>query len=178
MEQLVVLAIIGLLSLINWALQKSNEKRKQAKAKRGAAQVVRKESRRNIYTQPLPKPSPKLERDPLHDLMEALGLPPEATPPIMTQREVLPPPVPVEEEEFASLEDAPRRPVFRALPPVEKPLPRAAVVKADAPFVRPPPAVTPIQTLLSNRASVRQAVILTEILGSPRGLAMTYREEF
>lgn len=177
MEQLVVLAIIGLLSLINWAVQKSNEKRTEAKAKRDVVRGERKKSQRNIYTQPPPVPTarkPQPPRDPFQDLMEALGLPPEAAPPSpIFPRELAPPVIatPLEDEEFASLEEEPPK------PHVSTPFHTARERQLAAAFSTheaPTPSVrttTDIRSLLSNRTSQRQAILIAEILGTPRGLA-------
>ncbi len=191
MEQLVILVIIGLISLVNWILQKSAEKREAAKMKREAAGGDSIRTRRNIYTQPAPAgrrpPAPAPSgRDPLKDLMEALGLPSDALPPPPVQREVVPDQI-GEQEEFISLEDA--------APP---PLPAAAVRKMRVPPLQPPARPSrpdektarlasafaageqkahqahggvSVRALLAGRTAQRQAVIMAEILGTPRGLA-------
>ena len=185
MEQLVILIIIGLISLVNWVMQKAAEKREEAGQKRTARREVKREARRNVYTQGVPGPAPTVrrgpaERDPFKDLMDALGLPSDQLPP---------PPVVAEEvfheEEFASLEES--------APP---PLPRAAATKAaprwQAPSVRRPDEKTArlasafaaveekpaavyrgsrMQDLLASRDNQRKGIILAEILGTPRGLA-------
>ena len=182
MEQLVLLVIIGLISLVNWVMQKAAEKRVQAKLERTA----KRENRRSIYTQP-PAPAPSAPRrgarpaqDPFKDLMDALGLPSDQLPPppVVPRREV------IEEEEFASVEEV--------APP---PLPQPVVVKTprwQAPAVRRPdektaqlasafaaveeqPAATAhrsskVRDLLAGRDAQRKAIILAEILGTPRGL--------
>ena len=52
MEQLVLLVVIGLISLVNWLLQKAAEKREAAKSARVEKREVKRETRRNIYTHP------------------------------------------------------------------------------------------------------------------------------
>ena len=109
MEQLVLLVIIGLISLINWVMQKAAEKREQAGQKRAERREIRRESKRNVYTQPAPGPVHRPVRrasgptqDPFRELMEALGLPADQLPPPpVARREEL-----VEEEEFASPHEA------------------------------------------------------------------------
>lgn len=185
MEQLVILIIIGLISLVNWVMQKAAEKREEAGQKRTARREVKREARRNVYTQPAPAPAPTIrraptERDPFKDLMDALGLPSDQLPP---------PPVVAEEvfqeEEFASLEEP-------APPPLPKPAPAKAAPRWQAPSVRRPDEKTArlasafaavgekpaavyrgsgLRDLLSGRDSQRKAIILAEILGTPRGLA-------
>lgn len=172
MEQLVILVIIGLISLVNWMLQKSAEKREAAKTTRTERREERREGRRNIYTQPPPGSPPP--RDPFKELMEALGLPADAQPP--PRMPALPQEIDVEEE-FASLED-----------PVSPPVSPVRIVKA--PWRKPDEKEerlasafatqegegrhlqsrdgSSIRTMLSNPASQRQAVMLAEILGRPR----------
>ena len=181
MDQLVLLVIIGLISLVNWVMQKAAEKREQAKLERGA----KREAGRNIYTQKPQRPAVVRRasapaHDPLKELMDALGLPAET---------LLPPPVarrqePVEEEEFVSLEDAP------------PPLPAQPAAKAERARWQPPRVQRPdekmarlasafaakekvpqerirrgsVRELLSDRTSKRHAIVLAEILGPPRAL--------
>ena len=187
MEQLVILIIIGLISLVNWVMQKAAEKREAAGQKRAERREVKREARRNVYTQPAPAAPPvarrqTLERDPFKDLMDALGLPSdEAPPPPVVRREEF-----FEEEEFASVEQP-------APPPL--PRPEAKAPRWQAPSVRRPdektaqlasaftsvgekPAATyrgsSVRDLLASRDSQRKAIVLAEILGTPKGLARSY----
>jgi len=192
MEQLVLLVVIGLISLVNWLLQKAAEKREAAKSARVDKREVKRETRRNIYTHPAPTPAASAprrapaERDPFKDLMDALGLPSDEAPPgpVVADRDIF------AEEEFASLEDAP-------LPP-PMPKPMVAKPRSAAAFWHPPargaqpdektrqlasafaamddasPQIwqgSNVRALLSNASAQRKAVILSEILGTPRGLA-------
>lgn len=179
MEQFVLLVIIGLISLINWVMQKAAEKREQAQLER--------EAKRNIYTQSAPAPASGPARreavpsqDPFKELMDALGLPSDQLPPPpVVRREVV-----VEEEEFASVEDTP--------PPLPPRAPEAKTPRWQPPSIRRPDAKTAklasafaavedkpeptyrgsnLRDLLAGRDSQRKAVILAEILGTPRGLA-------
>ncbi|MEX1010151.1 MAG: hypothetical protein WEB31_06020 [Chthoniobacterales bacterium] len=183
MEQLVILVIIGLISLANWVMQKSAEKREAAKLKRVERGEVKRETRRNIYTQPAPAAPPEArrqtaERDPFKDLMDALGLPADEAPPGTVVAE----PAFIGEEEFASLEEP-------APPPVPKPavkIPRwqsPAVPKFDDKTAKLAYAFaaagdkavtsyrgTKLSDLLGDRDAQRKAVVLGEILGTPRGL--------
>ena len=187
MEQLVLLVVIGLISLVNWVMQKAAEKREQAKLERG----TKRQTGRNIYTQKPQRPAEARRaaappQDPLKELMDALGLPAET---------VLPPPVAPrnaseqEEEEFVSLE-APAPP---ALPPpvVTKPRGKAAAWHPPARGAQPDQKTKQlasafaalddaspeiwrggnVRSLLANPSSQRKAVILSELLGTPRGLA-------
>lgn len=179
MDQLVLLVVIGLISLINWVMQKAAEKREQAKLER----EEREAGKQSVYRQP-PPPRRAAERrartpqqDPLKELMEALGLPPEAMapPPVVPRAE------PQFEEEFASLEEAPpplpsaaaEKPRWQP-PSVRRPdektakLASAFAAKEKAPAEKPRPAS--VRGLLSDRTSKRHAVVLAEILGPPRAL--------
>jgi hypothetical protein len=181
MDQLVLLVVIGLISLINWVIQKAAEKREQAKLERGA----KRETGRNIYTQKQQRPAAARRasaptQDPFKELMDALGLPAETVlPPPVAQR-----PAPEAEEEFASLEEAP------------PPLPKRAAPKAESPRWQPASVRRPdektarlasafaakekapaekahrvsVRELLADRTSKRQAIVLAEILGPPRAL--------
>ena len=181
MDQLVLLVVIGLISLINWVMQKAAEKREQAKLDR----AEREAGKQSVYRQPSPQKrvagrrSRSPQQDPLKDLMDALGLPAET---------VLPPPIaqrsaPEAEEEFASLEEAP--------PPVPQPAPAASKPRWQPPSIRRPdekaaklaaafaakekatsdrPRPASVRELLADRTSKRHAVVLAEILGPPRAL--------
>lgn len=184
MEQLVILIIIGLISLVNWVMQKAAEKREEAQTKRVEKREVRREAKRNIYTQPAPAAPPAarrqtLERDPFKDLMDALGLPSDELPPppVVRRAEVF------EEEEFASVEEPAPPPLPRPevktprwqAPSVRRPDEKTAKLASAFAAVgeKPAPAYggSTVRDLLASRDSQRKAVILAEILGSPRGLA-------
>ena len=186
MEQLVLLVIIGLISLINWVMQKAAEKREQAGQKRAERREIKRESKRNVYTQPAPGPVHRPVRrasgptqDPFRELMEALGLPADQLPPPpVARREAV-----VEEEEFASVEDTPPplpEPRVETRTPRWQPQtvrrPDAKMAQLASAFVaveEKPASVhrgSKLGDLLANRDSQRQAVILAEILGTPRGL--------
>jgi hypothetical protein len=188
MEQLVILVVIGLISLVNWVMQKAAEKREAAGQKRTVRREVKREARRNVYTQPAPDPTARrapAERDPFKDLMDALGLPSDETPPGPVVAE----PAYIEEEEFASLE-APAPPPLPK-PTATKPRGRAAAWHPPARGAQPDEKMKQlasafvalddaspetwrggnVRSLLANSSSQRKAVILSEILGTPRGLA-------
>ena len=188
MEQLVILVVIGLISLVNWVMQKAAEKREAAGQKRTVRREVKREARRNVYTQPAPDPTARrapAERDPFKDLMDALGLPSDETPPgpVVAESDYF------EEEEFSSLE-APAPPPLPK-PPSTKPRGRAAAWHPPARGAQPDEKMKQlasafvalddaspetwrggnVRSLLANSSSQRKAVILSEILGTPRGLA-------
>jgi len=190
MEQLVILLIIGLISLVNWLMQKAAEKREARAGRRVEKREVKRETRRNIYTQPAPAtPAPTARRgpagrDPFKDLMDALGLPPEETPPgpVVAEPDFFP-----DDAEFIPFEET-------APPPLPEPVVVPARVTARKSPVKPkrPDRRTTelasafaaigeeagptyrgssVRDLLDSRDSKRKAVILAEILGTPRGLA-------
>lgn len=183
MEQLVILIIIGLISLVNWVLQKSAEKREQAKLQREAERAGKDETRRNVYTQTQPvrsntPPRRPPAQDPFKELMEALGLPPDELRPPVPPR--LPKPD-FEEEEIRSMEEAVPPPLHRVPPvmaphrpqrPDEKTMQLASAFAAgEHPPARGAARVGSVRSLLTGRASQRQAIILAEILGPPRALS-------
>lgn len=177
MEQLVLLVIIGLISLVNWLMQKAAEKREAAERKRAA----KREEGRNIYTRgapPTPRPvAPRTPAggDPFKELMDALGLPSGEPPPPVVVREEVP------AEEFASLEEpapappaVPRTPRWSA-PPVPRPDEKTArLASAFAAGGEKPDSAyrgSRLRELLAGRDAQRKAVVLAEILGTPRGLS-------
>jgi hypothetical protein len=183
MEQLVLLVIIGLISLVNWLMQKAAEKREAAGQKRAERREVKRETRRNVYTQGPSAPAPARRtgapgQDPFKELMDALGLPSdEAPPPPVVPREE------IREEEFASLEESAPPPLpqpeVRAprwqSPSVRRPDAKTAQLASAFASVDEKPAVayrgSSLHDFLAGRDAQRKAVVLAEILGTPRGLA-------
>lgn len=172
MEQLVILVIIGLISLVNWALKISAEKREAAKAARSG-------SRQSPTPPPLPtRPHPsQTQRAPMRELLEALGLPADAPPPLPVPA----PRVPVMEEEFASMEETTPRPAIRVTKPPtrrtqsvrlpdQKTLQLASAFAAQEKAADETPHLSAVRALLAGQNSKRHAIILSEILGSPRAL--------
>lgn len=189
MEQFVILVIIGLISLINWLMQRAAEKREEAKLKRSGQSEQKRKEERNIYTQPPPVPAagqrpPAPPQDPFKELMEALGLPADHVPQ-PAQRTPLPSTV-VESEEFTSMEEeqvpvasrSPQPPevVWKQPPTKRKPdeketkLASAFAAQEDAYGKRPEEERSSVQDLLFSRATQRHAVILAEIFGPPRSV--------
>ena len=177
---------------MNWLLQKAAEKREAAKSARVEKREVKRATRRNVYTHPAPAPATSAprrvatERDPFKDLMDALGLPSDEPPP----RPVVADTPFLAEEEFVSLEEA--------VPPPPLPKPVAAKPLSAAASWHPPargaqpdektkqlasafaamggadPQVWQggnVRGLLAGSSAQRKAIILAEILGTPRGLA-------
>jgi hypothetical protein len=160
MEQLVILVIIGLISLVNWLIQRSAEARERRRIER-----KRQESpdgdpfHQDGTARKVEQPEPVSDADPAREmrrLMEAFGIPmePEDPAPPEKIRPVAPPALPT--------------------PPAWVPAsPRPAAVRAEAVPPILPTAVrrrsaAPISSLLRTRKAARQAVVLREILGPPK----------
>ena len=171
MEQLVILLLIALISFINWLVKKSSQLREARKREQGGAK-----SAESLRSEPPPPPEAEPEIS-MRRLREALGLPDEAQPPALPKRmeQRVPPPTPP------------------APPPLPPPLPPArpaishvslAPVHEEYRFIGMPhrpgkPArskvevtVSPsrIRELLNSTGGLRDAVVLSEILGPPKCL--------
>lgn len=182
MEQLVLLLLFGAIALIQWLVKKSAEMREQRKnekqAQWGEEGDVFREARE------VERPADSQAGDPdasMRKLMEALGLPQEAPPPPVPQRQPTPPPMPQAPAspippvrpapKFAERPSpkVPEKPAFR-LP--EKPLVTAAKVAKSKPIaaVSEKKPDFSIRELLASPDSMKKAVILSEIIGSPKAL--------
>ena len=165
MEQFIILLLIALISIINWLVQKSKEKRearKLAKHVDATGEIAKEEEQ----AQP-----PEAEGEiTMRRLREALGLPEKAAPPALPKRvEELPP-----ERPLPPLPRPARRPVVLHVPSVRPREGRRAfelphrlgesIERAAAP--RPP---SRIRELLGSAGGLRDAVVLSEILGPPKG---------
>jgi hypothetical protein len=192
MEQLVLLLVIGLISLVNWLLQRSAELREKQKqeraAQRGRGDAGLDEEMAAPQAQRMPAPS--AEPDPaesMRKLMEALGLPMEAAPPVPQPAqpasrqlpEPEPPPLPEPKPETLHQQQV------EAPPPPPAPTPRPLAPALSIPRLRPdttptrrpavpdiPAATAPsgFRKLLSSPSGLRDAIVLSEVLGRPRGL--------
>lgn len=159
MEQLVILIVIGLISLINWLMQRSAELREKRRQERKAMGVPDGTTFQEEPEEQAPQRNPLDGRTPgdeMRKLMEALGLPVEAEEPQIPQRR-LPPPVP-------ETESAP--PVFT--PRTEfRPSPRKATEVAPSVERRAP---HPFLATLHSTEGLRKAIVLREVLGAPKAL--------
>jgi hypothetical protein len=172
MEQLVILLLIALISLINWLIKKSAALREARKLEEKMAKTGE---------SPRAAPPPKLEppefEPSLRRLKEALGLPDEALPPALprrTQEKIAPAP---------ALPEPPPLPEVRPLV-----LPRPVVsVRASAALhqgrrvheshsgragsgAASKAGTSRIRELLGSPTGLRDAVVLSEILGQPKCL--------
>lgn len=160
MESLVLLLVVGVISLINWAIKKTQEKSAYEEASREAAadRAERHAARRAR--------APRAE-DPMRELMEALGLPRDAVAPVP----LAPRPEP---EEFASLEEPPQSPRIQFAADAKEPdqQTRSLASAMEASRRRAPQEdKSSWRSLLAGREAQRRAFVAGEILGSPRGLA-------
>jgi hypothetical protein len=181
-EQLVIVLIIAAVSVIKWLMEKSAE----ARAARRTAERIG-DPMPDVPKPAPPRPahpmaSPRPVAHPVSDLedaarrlREALGLPEENELPPPVQRKPELPPIPsAPRPEPVILFERPL-PDFRKAPPVERPreLPR---IPASSPILRPPveeasTARSDLDELLRSRDGLRRAILLKEILGTPKGLA-------
>lgn len=159
MEQFVILVVIALISFINWIIQRSAELREKKKLEQKNLGIPE----GNPYQQaeapePLPAPANREPADPaaeMRKLMEALGIPLEdPAPPVVTRQQppVEPPPLP-------------------AAPPQPVPAPRRLPLPPQSTTSSTPPRQGPLAAALRSRTSLRNAIVLREILGPPRALA-------
>ncbi len=169
MEQLVILLLIALISFINWLVKKSSQLREARKLEQGTAK-----SGDSLRGEPSRAPEAEPEVS-MRRLREALGLPDDAKPPALPKRVEQPLPSPIAPPPLPPL-PLPARQVIShvSLSPaheeyrfIEMPhrAGRPARSKVEA-------AVSPsrIRELLGSAGGLRDAVVLSEILGPPKSL--------
>ncbi len=164
MEQLVIIAIVGLISLVNWLMKRSaevREERRQERQRQGIPEGDPYHPTASAEQDPVPpspsaKPSPDMRR-----LMEALGLPHDDED-LIVQEEVpvvhpraTPPPPPL--------------PVFQ---PAPKPDLRNERTKNTDVALSRPEAASPLALALHSQSGLRQAIVLREILGPPKAFTL------
>lgn len=169
MEQLVILVLIGLVSLINWLVQKSAEQREKRKAE------AESQGGGELRQAPVRESRPQGADDAARRLREALGLPDdeELPPPLPRAEQPVPPQLP---EPF--LTPSIPQPVFRearAVVPAPEAISRPAGPRM--PPVKSAPAAPAFVTraepsrfraLIATPSGARDAVVLAEILGPPK----------
>lgn len=164
MEQVVIIVIIGLISLVNWLVKRSGEireERKQERERRGIPEGDPYHQGHPRATKPAAAPAPSAA--PSQDfrrLMEALGIPVE------DEEEIRPPKPVVLHAEPAAL---PPLPAFQ--PPAPQPKPQAEKTPAPMSQCREAVPAPPFAAALRSHEGIRQAVVLREILGPPKALA-------
>lgn len=156
MEQVVIIVVIGLISLVNWLMKRSAEIREERKLERQRQGIPEGDpyhegSLEDGAPSALPAPAVAASTD-MRKLMEALGLP-------AGEEEIVPEPAPV----------LPPLPAFQ--PPAPPKL-RAGKIK-DPGFAPPSaPRANPLALALQSRDDLRQAIVLREILGPPKALTI------
>jgi hypothetical protein len=180
MEQLVIVLIIGAVSLIKWVMEKSAE----ARAERETADRIGDASPDVPKAAPVrpahPMQAPRPVAHPVSDfetaarrLREALGLPEESELPRPVERREESPPAP--RKEPVILFERPL-PDLRMAPPIERafePLPEPPIAPrppAPGPAAEKIPATSRLDELLRSRDGLRKAIVVSEILGTPKGL--------
>ncbi len=178
MEQLILILLIALISIINWIIQKSKERRETRKLEQRADATGENLKRGS----PEPPPPETQTETAMRRLREALGLPEEAEPPVIPKRaqqeappRPAPPPLPqpARKPPVARVPFTPPRLVHRKfdLPHLEHrkfDLPhRLAKPVAELEVPRRP---SRIRELLGSADGLRDAVVLSEILGPPKSL--------
>lgn len=156
MEQLVILLIIGLISFINWFIQKSAEYKKEQE--RLKQQSERAEGM-SATEADIPQEEPSLDER-LQTLMEALGQPAPApsyhSAPALS---LAPPPLPTSIETRQTLTEMRK---MREL--------AETFEKTENLHQENTTGTKHYLDLLKNPKNVRDAIVLREILGSPKGL--------
>jgi hypothetical protein len=185
MEQLVILLLIALISIINWIIQKSKESREKRKL----------EKRADATGEPVAKHEPAPDatgtETAMRRLREALGLPEDAPSPAIPKR--------AESERVESKRIEPKqieRPAVAPQPSPDRLVPPPLPQREKRPVVQVPPvrrreghrrfefphkiakpllpeeAKQPlrIRELLQSQGGLRDAVVLSEILGPPKSL--------
>ena len=160
MEQVVILLVIGLISFINWFIQKSAEYKKEQELLK--QQRERAEGVTSTEEADIPQEVPSLD-DRLQTLMEALGQPMPApssydsTPALSV--DLAPPPLPAPIETRQTLTEMRKiRELAETFEKNENLHPENAT------------GTKHYLNLLKNPKNVRDAIVLREILGPPKGL--------
>ena len=152
-QQVVIIIVIGLISLVNWVMKRSaeiREARKQERQRLGIPEGDPFHSAPHQEESPEPQHRPAIAPSPdMRRLMEALGLPPDEEAPPVVRKAAAP----------------------AALPPLPAYRPPAAQKSRAVPPAAVAP-VSPLSTALRSHEGLRQAIVLREILGPPKALAL------
>jgi hypothetical protein len=174
MEQLVIILLIVLISFINWLIKKSAELREARKREQGAAKSG--ESLRSEPPRLPPEAEPEIS---MRRLREALGLPDEAQPPALPKRMEQRVPPPLAPPPPPPQRPPPARPVVSHVP-VAPPHEEYRFIelhhrigKPAGPRIEAAPRMSRIRELLGSAGGLRDAVVLSEILGPPKSLRPT-----
>lgn len=182
MEQLVIVLVIAVVSLVKWLMEKSAEQRSRRETEERVEELERQHPRQQRPAPPIRAPRP-VASSPMSDmedaarrLRKALGLPEEADPPRQQRRPATPPPLARPEKTFlerampavAEIQE-------KLVPPAPPPRRAPESAKHKKPASPAGPAVsarTQLDHLLRGRDGLRQAMLVREILGPPKGLEL------
>lgn len=185
MEQLVILIIIGVISLINWLLQKSAEhkSKRPTKSREASGPLAHTLDREEDFSpepvvaweeeSPVPKPKAESQAE-LRRFFEAMGIPMEeevAPEPVVRPSFVEPPSLPKPPQTVVA---APPMRTFVAPARRERVSERYMELAKGFARAEEDEEATPsgdFRGLLSHPSGLRQAMILREILGPPKALA-------
>jgi hypothetical protein len=181
MEQLVIVLVIAVVSLVKWLMEKSAEQRSRRETEERIDELERQHPRQSPPAPPIraprpvaPSPMPDME-EAARRLRKALGLPEESELPRPQHRAPAPPPpLPRPVETFLErAEPAVAQIEEKLIPPVSPPrrAPKPAKPKKSASAAEAPvSARSQLDHLLRSRDGLRQIVLAREILGPPKGL--------
>lgn len=156
MEQIVIIFIIGLISLVNWLMKRSAEIREQRREERKRLGIPEGDPFHDTARKPersTPPPvDPSIE---MRKLMEALGIPmEEPEPPVF---------------ETAAESPAPELPPLPTFEPPPEPAKTPKEKRLDLEAAIPAPrSASPLLPALHSHEGIRQAIVLREILGPPK----------
>ena len=160
MEQLVIIAIVGLISLVNWLIKRSAEVREERRLERlrkGIPEGDPYHADETTGEHPTP-PSPPIGNPStdMRRLLEALGLPADGE-------------IPLEPPSQENFFPEPSPPPLPPSPPRRKaPLPRFENPKPAEIAPSKPEVASPLIRTLHSQGGLRQAILLREILGPPK----------
>lgn len=159
MDQVVIIVVIGLISLVNWLMKRSAELREQRKLEREESGNPEPDPFHQLSgVEPADFPAPTVRQpsaasDEMRRIMELMGMPLE---------EEAPPPQPV-------MQPPPVQPPLPKYQPPKPVRPAKPVFGSGAAETAAPPALA---SALRSRAGIRQAVVLREILGPPKAFTL------
>jgi len=165
MEQLVIVLVVAAVGFIKWLMEKSAEQRAERQMRERMDQVGNEPVAPPIRAPrptafPIPDPDAAARK-----LREALGLPePDELPPPRERPVVHPSPAfPAKKTKALSVLDIEQRVI--APPPLAIPVRKRAPQEPDGQS-----AVSGLDGLLRSRGGLRKAILVQEILGTPKGL--------
>jgi hypothetical protein len=181
-DTLIFLVLAGLALIFKWLTSQASSDSKKPKPPSPNEQAPR-------------RPPAESEEERVRRFLEALGAPPGTQPPPPIRRRSVAPRAAVPSTAQPQRPPKVRRSFVQPLPPLTTAPPEAVVIEAaPAPVFAVPPPLPPLGSsiavatapsrattlrvmptsslagLLRTRASIRQAIVLREVLGPPRGL--------